>query len=157
MMGINKLLVGFMVFVFALSSCGNKILKQQRIMDGIVYEVMPFKNDTSSDDETSSFKFVISEKKAGTKIQDYFKPSNYNKLLFYINKNLNADFKLKINEKDVYPIMVHFEPNMRMTNKLVFLIAFEKNNFNDNVSFEFNDNLFNNGNIKFKITNDFNI
>lgn len=97
------------------------------------------------------YRFIISENdKAAKQITELYQQSNYNKLLYYINKNIQSDFKAIINEKETDPVQVYFESNNRITQKLVFLLAFEKPVENSgNLTVEFNDNIFNNGKIKF--------
>ena len=92
MMEKNKLIKILIIFLFAFYSCVDKSIKEKRVMDDIVYELMPFKSDDNSISEISSFKFIISDKDVNGKIHEYFKPSNYNKLIYYVNKNLNFDF-----------------------------------------------------------------
>jgi hypothetical protein len=137
-------------------SCSKNNSVVQREMNQLVFELLPFKAD-KQDKDIVTFKFTIKEKEHCGKITDYYKPSNYNKLLYYINQQLNNDFVINKEGKQIAPVMVHFEPNMKLTNTMVMLVAFEKTELTDESTFEFNDNLFNSGSIKFNINNDFNI
>lgn len=98
------------------------------------------------------YKLVISENdKASMRIAELYQQKNYNQLLYYVNQNIQGDFKIIVNGKVSNPVQVFFENNNRITKRLVFLIAFEKpvDQTGDAVV-EFDDNIFNNGKIKFK-------
>jgi hypothetical protein len=120
-----------------------------------VLEYMPaeaFKNDADSIKiaDLAYYKLTISEEKNSGKIEELFSQSNYNKLLYYVNKGLQNDFKSVYGDTEISPVQVHFENNMRLTQKMTFLVAFEKFEKNtDNILVEYNDNVFNNGPIKF--------
>jgi hypothetical protein len=153
---IKIVFASFSLIFFGYSCHVNKNVKEQRVMNNIVYELSPYKGD-SSKTKTCAFRFVLHEKENKGKLAEWYKPVNYNKLLFYVNRQLTADLKIKQSEKEFSPVMIYFEPNVQMTNKLVFLIAFDNVELNDNSTFEFDDNLFSNGTIKFSINNNFNI
>ena len=152
----KTILILCVAFFCQFCNVANKNNREQRVMNNIVYELMPYKSDNPKQNNCT-FKFVISEKMYKGKIADWYKPANYNKLLFYINKQLTTDFTLKQDDNESVPAMIYFEPNLQMTNKMIFLIAFDNVKLDDDTYFEFNDYLFINGKIKFNITNNFNI
>lgn len=141
-------------------SCTAKRVHEQRVMNNIVYELYPYKADSlNTQNQTTTFKLVIKEKEKKGLINSLYSPSNYNKLLFYANEQLSGDIKLMTGDGSTNAKLILFEPNMRMTNSLIFLIAFDKIAAKDieDATFEYNDNLLNNGLIKFNLNHDFNL
>lgn len=151
----------FFGIFFILSCTTNKSeFEQAKTINHISYTLCyNSKNDNKSSDKDSLepadllyYKLTISdEEKESNKISELYLQSNYNKLLYYINKNIEFDFKTILNGKEYNPVLVYFESNNRMTKKLVFMLAFEKpKEIDGDLIVEFNDNIFNNGKIKFK-------
>lgn len=95
------------------------------------------------------YKFTISDESGSNQIRNLFDPSNYNKLLFYINGSIQNDFQVENDIRVFQPVQVFFESNNRLANKLVFLLAFEKEKKTDYTTIVFNDNILNNGILKF--------
>lgn len=127
-------------------------------MDGIVYEACQIqkeeleKNDTLEIEDFTYYKFTIYENdNKNLRIQNIFKQQNYNNLLFYINSNISEDFKLVSENIEYSPKLVYFENNNRISNKLVFMIAFENLKVKNENTIIYNDNIFNNGTIKINI------
>lgn len=110
------------------------------------------KNDTIKIEDFTYFKFTIYENdNKNLRVQNVFKQQNYNNLLFYINSKISEDFKLISENKEYKPKLVYFENNNRISNKLVFMLAFENLKLNSENTIIYNDNIFNNGTIKINI------
>lgn len=148
-----------LIFLFSCKSDETGLL-QTKTINNISYTLSYTTKEESKNKSTNSlepadlfyYKLTISEEeKKSHKITDLYLQSNYNKLLYYINKNIQNDFKTIIKEKECVPVLVYFESNNRMTKKLVFMLAFEKPIEKEgDLIVEYNDNIFNNGKIKFK-------
>lgn len=161
-MGQNKyifILVSFFFFI----SCkkNNDSLLQVKKIGDISYELMVIPKEEMVHDEIKPadlmyFKLSICDQSENSKnISSLFLQSNYNKLLFYINQQINSDFEMENSDGNNYPIQVFFENNNRIAKKLVFLIAFEKyKKEQNNFTITFNDKIFNNGKVKFLFTNE---
>ncbi len=141
------------VVVLVLNSCLNKQKFEPKIINSISYQLLPYKN--LENNEVTCFKLIVSESNESNRIKDYYKPDNYNKLLYYINKNIESDLKIKIEKEELNPVMVHFESNMKITSRIIFLVAFKKIESDKEIYFQFDDNLFNNGIIKFNINKNY--
>lgn len=153
-------MVLYTLVAFLLFSCkgGVNDLTKTKTVNDVVYNLSFCPREMMTSDTSIEaadlfyYRFVISETdKQAKRISELYLQSNYNKLLFYINQNIQGDFKTFINNKEQNPVQVYFESNNRITQKLVFLLAFEKPIEQDgDLTVEFNDNIFNNGKIKFK-------
>lgn len=156
--GIKYLIVACaLVFV---AGCGNRSAKlsDTKTIDNITYRIDYLPDYAKNGMETDSveladldyYRFTISEEKVSGKIRNLFQQSNYNKFLYYVNKNIENDFKSKKGAMELSPVQVFFESNNRLANKIIFLLAFEKGKRNEETVIMFNDNIFNNGLINFK-------
>ena len=116
-------------------------------------------NDSIKVADLAYYKLTICEEKSSGKLAGLFNRSTYDQFLFYVNKNLEKDFISLYDQKEIRPVQVYFETNNQMTNKLVFMLAFEKiPNETEDVVVEFNDNIFKNGLVKFNYkTKDLNL
>ena len=149
-------LTGFIVF----AACSDKKerLTETKVIDNICYRIdfLPdyakrsIQHDSVELADLDYYRFSISEEKINGKIADLFKPSNYNKLLYYLNRNIESDFKSIRGTDELAPVQVFFESNNRISNKIIFLLAFEKNRKSKESIIVFNDNIFDNGFINFK-------
>ncbi len=151
------------VFILLLSICSlscskdSDVLNKQKTINNITYRLnyLPdyaFKSLSLDSVELADllyYKFTISEEKNQNQIQNLFTQSNYNKLLSYINSNIQNDFIKQGSVNEFHPVQVFFESNNRISNKLVFLVAFEKETKTEETTIVFNDNIFNNGILKF--------
>jgi hypothetical protein len=136
-----------MTLVFA--ACVPSEKENRKTIDNIQYEVSSMETQNK---DLITFKLVISEPESAKRIKEYYKPANYNLLLQYCNQKVKDDLSL-VNDKESYaPVMVQFEPNMKITNRLIFLVAFNKVTSKEDVIFQYDDNLFNNGIVKFNIS-----
>lgn len=158
---LNKIFFYFGIILFFCSCKNNEnSFMRTKTINNISYNLQfcpKEENKKKSDDfielaDLFYYKLTISEEnKASQKIAELYLQSNYNKLLYYVNQNIQSDFKTIVNKKELTPVQVYFESNNRITQKLVFLLAFEKPLEKDgDLTVEFNDNIFNNGKIKFK-------
>ena len=152
---LNKFLLASILFY----GCGKSdSLKKEKVIDNIKYQVEYFDMHTLKSNVQDSlykmedlhyYRISISEDKKEGRMKDLFKAGNYNKLLSYVNERINKDFKQFAGTDETFPVMVHFEPNYKITNTLVFMVAFEKVKGINDLTMEFNDNIFNNGTVKF--------
>jgi hypothetical protein len=147
-------IVVVLLTAFGCGSGSNGSMTLTKTMEDIHYQI-DYLPDYSKDNliqmaDLDYYRFTISEEKGIGKIRELFKPSGYNKLLFYINKNIENDFKGVYGESELSPVQVYFESNNKLANKIVFLLAFEKNQKADETTIVFNDNIFNNGILNFK-------
>lgn len=151
------LLYSFLILLMGCQSSTQSTLNKKTIGD-ICYEVNSIskellqQNDSNEIADLYYFKLTIYEVKNNNKIQELFNQINYNKLLFYANTRIKNDITLTIGELIKTPLQIHFENNNRVSNKLVFMIAFEKEitTNNSEVLLSFNDNIFNNGILNFR-------
>lgn len=152
-------LVIFFISIITVVSCkqNRNELEQVKKINNICYTLRYIskeenKNGVIEPADLFYYKLTISEEEKTThKISELYLQTNYNRLLYYINSNIKNDFKIIKNEKENYPVQVYFESNNRISNKLIFMIAFEKPiEHEGDFIVEFNDNIFNNGKIKFK-------
>lgn len=156
---INKILVlASFIFLLSCNKENDNSLTKEKEIEGIAYKVdyLPnYKDQAYSIDsiklaDLDYYKFTIQELKGSERVRKLFSPKNYNNLLYYVNKNIESDFKIIYNEKEITPVQVYFESNNRLADKITFLVAFEKNTTScEEIGIVFNDNIFNNGLIKF--------
>ncbi|MGZ3884335.1 MAG: hypothetical protein ACXVP0_16485 [Bacteroidia bacterium] len=156
-------LAGLLFFSCSQSEKGSQRVK---VVDDIKYELTHIPKAALRDTAAGSpdvadlvyYKLIISEHGRRGRINRLFSPSNYNKLLFYINKSIAGDFSSSAGKAELAPVQVYFENNTKIEGKLVFMLAFEK--FSEdagNFTVQFNDNIFNNGPVRFNYTlNDIN-
>lgn len=158
-LAINSLIILLSLGLLSCHDSSNKDFStKSKVIADLKYELtyMPKKGMEVQDKDSikiadlAYYKLTITDESKQGKIADFYRPSNYNKLLFYINKNIQGDFTSQYDEKEISPIQVYFENSNKINQKLVFLLAFEKFSPQcENVLIQFNDNIFNNGLIKF--------
>lgn len=162
MWALSRYITVFLLIVF-ISSCriGNNddVFVKSKIINDVKYELhrVPKSVFETSDKDSiyaadlAYYKLIISGSTGNSKIDEMYKQSNYNKLLYYVNSGMAEDLISYYDNKESKPVQVYFETNNRMSKKMVFLLAYEKQKESDKTFlFSFNDKIFNNGPVKFQ-------
>lgn len=155
MKALIKLLLSVLcAFLFSCHQ-GESGRHRSRTVDEINYDLVQIpaselgqKKDNIAD--LMYYRLTISESGKKERIRKMLTPSNYNKLLFYVNNQISNDLETSDGHSSLLPVQVYFESQAKLSGKLVFMLAFEKfSETADNITVEFRDNIFNNGPVKF--------
>lgn len=144
-------LISLFVVLLLMYGCRNSHQASKQEVNGISYEWRFIPSTDKQDTSMLCYQLTLSERGNATKIKAYYQPSAYNRFLYYMNSALIKDIKAITDSVQQEPAMIHFEPNMKIVNRFSFLVAFEKKAIGCETVFEFTDNLFNNGIIKFRL------
>lgn len=109
-----------------------------------------FDDELAKSKDKVSFILLLGDEKGSRRVKEVvYKPELFGRLIDYASMELAADFKL-IQGKDTLPCaFVYLDPANSLQPIIRLSLAFEKVKRSSDCTLIFNDNLFNNGEIKF--------